>query len=285
MLPTDSSEKTIFPACRRIAGPEKWDGLLDELPEAGGPEALPDLIAGRLDACNLPPFLADLAAIEARMHRCAGQDWEEPAPGGAISVNPSLSLFKAGWRNLPGIIRQQRKAAPEPGEEFIMIWRQPGNRGVHVRSAQPSDLLALKLVLENLDKREIARIENTTLAALDGAITAAVQQGILLAPPSAIRRDPSLFAPDLEIPKKYLSAQVFTLQWHITQACDLRCKHCYDRSDRSPSPWRTPWRPWTSSTTSAKPATCTARSPFPVAIRSCIPDFSKSTGPQPTAAS
>jgi selenobiotic family peptide radical SAM maturase len=27
---------------------------------------------------------------------------------------------------------------------------------------------------------------------------------------------------------------VFTLQWHVTQACDLHCLHCYDRSDRTP---------------------------------------------------
>ncbi len=25
----------------------------------------------------------------------------------------------------------------------------------------------------------------------------------------------------------------FVLQWHLTQACDLRCRHCYDRSSRS----------------------------------------------------
>ena len=30
------------------------------------------------------------------------------------------------------------------------------------------------------------------------------------------------------------STRRFALQWHITDACDLRCKHCYDRSRRSP---------------------------------------------------
>ena len=34
----------------------------------------------------------------------------------------------------------------------------------------------------------------------------------------------------------FLSADLFTLQWHLTQACDLKCRHCYDRSARkSPS--------------------------------------------------
>lgn len=31
---------------------------------------------------------------------------------------------------------------------------------------------------------------------------------------------------------RYLQAQVFTLQWHITHRCDLHCRHCYDRSER-----------------------------------------------------
>jgi selenobiotic family peptide radical SAM maturase len=32
-----------------------------------------------------------------------------------------------------------------------------------------------------------------------------------------------------EIDPSFLAARVFTLQWHITQACDLHCRHCYDR--------------------------------------------------------
>jgi selenobiotic family peptide radical SAM maturase len=234
MLAKDFPKEAIFPACRRIAPPEAWNAVLNALPQESGPEALPEFIAGKMREYNLPPFLADLAAIEARMHQCALLQQELHVREGGLRVNPTLSLLKVGWLGLPEIIHQQRTAAPEPGEDFILIWQQPGNQRLQVRSARPSDLLALKLVIENLDRREIARSEKTTPAALDGAVTAAARQGILLVPPSAIRRDTSVLAPDLEIPEKYLSAQVFTLQWHITQACDLRCKHCYDRSDRSP---------------------------------------------------
>jgi selenobiotic family peptide radical SAM maturase len=34
--------------------------------------------------------------------------------------------------------------------------------------------------------------------------------------------------------RRFFSSPVFTLQWHVTQVCDLHCKHCYDRTDRSP---------------------------------------------------
>ena len=39
---------------------------------------------------------------------------------------------------------------------------------------------------------------------------------------------------DLGIPQHLLVSGFFSIQWHITNACDLHCKHCYDRSKRSP---------------------------------------------------
>ena len=52
-------------------------------------------------------------------------------------------------------------------------------------------------------------------------------------PPSRIRRDPVVFHQGNGIPDEFFTSPSFTLQWHITQTCDLHCKHCYDRSDRS----------------------------------------------------
>lgn len=39
---------------------------------------------------------------------------------------------------------------------------------------------------------------------------------------------------DLGIPQHLLVSEFFSIQWHITNSCDLHCKHCYDRSKRSP---------------------------------------------------
>jgi selenobiotic family peptide radical SAM maturase len=33
--------------------------------------------------------------------------------------------------------------------------------------------------------------------------------------------------------ESFLVSRVFTLQWHLTQACDLHCRHCYDRGERA----------------------------------------------------
>jgi selenobiotic family peptide radical SAM maturase len=40
--------------------------------------------------------------------------------------------------------------------------------------------------------------------------------------------------PNFNLPESYISSNYFTIQWHITNKCDLNCKHCYDRSQRSP---------------------------------------------------
>jgi len=37
----------------------------------------------------------------------------------------------------------------------------------------------------------------------------------------------------LEDPVHGRTAKFFTLQWHLTHACDMHCKHCYDRSKLS----------------------------------------------------
>ncbi len=37
----------------------------------------------------------------------------------------------------------------------------------------------------------------------------------------------------MKVPEQFNAAQVFSLQWHLTQACDLHCRHCYDRTART----------------------------------------------------
>ena len=59
--------------------------------------------------------------------------------------------------------------------------------------------------------------------------------GIIFLPASRIQRNPGRTGGSPYAVKPFLTASAFTLQWHITQACDLRCRHCYDRTDR-PAP-------------------------------------------------
>jgi len=59
----------------------------------------------------------------------------------------------------------------------------------------------------------------------------AMAKGWLIMPTSRLRR-PATWLPAPGGGEEQLVAQVFTLQWHITQECDLHCLHCYDRSSQ-----------------------------------------------------
>ncbi len=115
-----------------------------------------------------------------------------------------------------------------------MVWRDPVTGGTRVQAAEEAELLALKVVVEEIPLAKAARAAKTGVPVVENALWRAAEKGILLAPRSRIRRDPALFPIPAETPAAFTSSPAFLIQWHITQACDLRCKHCYDRSKRSP---------------------------------------------------
>lgn len=97
--------------------------------------------------------------------------------------------------------------------------------------ANPWDLLALKLVSENLDLHEIASSQMVELSFLQKILAYGEEQGYLLRDKSLIFRKEPPFQRAYFPHKKFVYCEVFTLQWHLTNKCDLRCKHCYDRRD------------------------------------------------------
>lgn len=154
---------------------------------------------------------------------------------GRHEVNPTVSALEMAWRHVGALALGERPAAgspaPEPGAEILLVWKRPWDGGVEARAAGPDDLLALKCVVESLDPREVAAAGSLSAAAVESVIARGVDAGILLAPQPLIRRAADF--PRGEIAdERFLTAGSFTLQWHLTQACDLHCRHCYDRSAR-----------------------------------------------------
>jgi len=149
-----------------------------------------------------------------------------------LAVNPSLQLVPTAWRRLTCLLEVDpaNYRPPEPGEEMVLVWQSPRDGRMHTEEALPDDLIALKMVVEETDPLTAAREADIPVAIIDNAIRHAVSRGILLAPLSRIRRPESFQG--AETGERLLSAGVFTLQWHITRECDLKCLHCYDRSDR-----------------------------------------------------
>ncbi len=185
----------------------------------------------------MPKFLPDLARLEWTLENIRTTEDRIPEEIKAICVNPTVSLLDLSWKNLlPLLTKEETKTheEPMPGSELLLIWKHPKKKSVKYRVASQSDLLALKIVEEKINSESAAVEGNATVGLIDTIIDEAIHEGILLSPPSQIIRDPSIFSANEYVDKSFLSSHSFTLQWHITQACDLHCRHCYDRSTRSP---------------------------------------------------
>ena len=227
----------IYHACRSILGHDTWDRFLGVCVAEPGTGSFPDMLALYVNNLGLPGFLPELARLEWDLHQTAASKIEVPVEIGQLCVNPTLRLLQLSWKNLPSILNPGRGAppvTPEPGEEFVLVWKNAQTGEVKIQAASGEDLLALKIVMEEVKTEEVALAGKVPVGAVDAVVDRAIEKGILLAPPSGIQRDPSRFPIGKDTGNDFLSSPVFTLQWHITQACDLHCKHCYDRSERTP---------------------------------------------------
>lgn len=227
----------VYPACRSIIKENVWKKAV-ALCE-GGPERFPEALAS-IEAA--PGFAAELARLEWAYHEVKTSDAPANAEAQAPEVNPTLRLLELSWKNLCSLLPSESgsvAAGPEEGAERVLVWKGPKSGEVYIRPATDEDLLVLKMAVEEIAPEEAARIGGLPVDTVEHIIAQGEEMGLILTPPSLIRRDPAVFTTVEGAREEFLSVGVFTIQWHITQTCDLRCLHCYDRSDRAPMPLET----------------------------------------------
>jgi selenobiotic family peptide radical SAM maturase len=159
-----------------------------------------------------------------------------PQNSDALCINSSLSLLELQWSHLcDELLNQKGKVTPEKTIQHVLLYKTPGDGAMRMHPASGMQLLALKVLGEDLDRLVVAAEAGVDVGVVDAALAAASGEGILVAPPSKILRTGAHY-PDAGSRgwESYLQSESFTLQWHVTQACDLHCKHCYDRSTISP---------------------------------------------------
>jgi selenobiotic family peptide radical SAM maturase len=226
--------KSIYPASRSAAGAARWDARIP----AFSADLSPDAVFGSLiDAdASLPPYLHDLLRLEHSLWLLRERSSEIPVSVATLTMNPALMLNELGWQGLTGLLgpRVGVPDTPVEGRELVLLWFDPREKLARARPAGNDDLLALKMAAEAIAPEAVAAEGGLTVGAVDAVIDRAVRRGLLLAPPSKLRRDPSVFVAQAKGDEEFLVFDSFSLQWHITQICDLHCKHCYDRTDRSP---------------------------------------------------
>jgi len=190
---------------------------------------------GRLaETAVVPAYLPDLARAERARQELGKGNQQVPLekPDDSVAVNPTLMVTEVGWQPLLALL-DGANIKPEPSPQILLFWQHPVNGTPEMTAASPAELLALKIVAEQLEPIDVAASYNHPVGVIDGAVDSAIRKGLLLSPPSKLRRETSGPQSAAAAVGTFTTAEVFTLQWHITHRCDLHCRHCYDRSDRS----------------------------------------------------
>jgi selenobiotic family peptide radical SAM maturase len=179
-------------------------------------------------------FLPDLARLELAFYHIE-KNVITPEHQGTTIVNPMLHIVEVMHQCLPEILHGDEimDALPLAEPEILLIYRNHHFGETEVKRATSEDLLALKIVVEDIDADEFIKSSGLSLRNFDDIIDNAASRGLLIKPRSRIIRDPDNFPRGEDIDEEYFESNFFTLQWHITQACDMNCRHCYDRTNRS----------------------------------------------------
>jgi selenobiotic family peptide radical SAM maturase len=219
--------KEKYPLCCKIITEKVLQHLAEQ---AGAIELFPDTLAETVPEQQLPEYLPELARLEFFVSGLKADFSPVLSHTGSLAINPTLQLFENSWKHLASLI-DEGGAVIEParGKESILIWKHPLSGLIKAKPATSEDLLVLKMALEDVSPREVASQEDVHHAAVEVAIVRALNEGIITGPESGIKRDCSPTEYE-KIDPAFFAARIFTLQWHITQACDLHCRHCYDRS-------------------------------------------------------
>jgi selenobiotic family peptide radical SAM maturase len=187
---------------------------------------------------DIPAFLSDIARLKKAIEHVQTGKALFPGKIDKICLNPTFRLLELSWQNLLPLLfpeKEETPVDPKPGKEVVIFWKDLQQK-VHYRAITKGDLLALKIIEEEIEPEDVAEEGKVTIGFIDAVLDRAVHEGILLSPSPKIVRDPAIFTANEYAGDRFLASESFTLQWHITQACDLHCRHCYDRSARSALP-------------------------------------------------
>jgi selenobiotic family peptide radical SAM maturase len=233
---TTNGSDAPYRACRAVLGEPAWLRISSQEPEAIVSRTFSAALK-RNKGDFIPRFLPDLARLEeiyASVEKSKGLLAKEVD---LPSVNPTIQILELSWSNLTSFLDRHLTFSdihPVQKGERVVLWYHSLSGRVMARPATDEDLLILKMVVEGIAPEAVATLGGLPVGAVDNALYRAGASGLLLMPQSRLRRNPEVFRSNKCIPEQYFFSPSFTLQWHITQACDLHCKHCYDRSTRTP---------------------------------------------------
>jgi hypothetical protein len=182
------------------------------------PEALACCCASHPALLAELPYLKDLGRVEEYFSKLRSAPVQAHQAQSAIRVNPDLRLLDDAFSGLPRLLTGNTHR-PQPRQGFVLLYRLPESDRIEIEDAHPHDLLAIKIIAENLEYRQLASEHGVTRGHIDDIVYQAAEKGILIRPPSRIRRPDRFMTREIN-DEQFIFSPVFT------QQCDLSCRHC-----------------------------------------------------------
>ncbi|MBD3426830.1 MAG: selenobiotic family peptide radical SAM maturase [Candidatus Omnitrophica bacterium] len=221
--------KEKYPVCASFLGDEV---LVDLVSDPDGEGDLSGNLAELASSGKFKRYIPQLAELEEAYYRVSRSDVAFPERVEDYRINPTAEIVRSSWKLTECVSAETGEVTgePEKGEEWILLWKDPLEGTTTVKKADKGELLSVKIVAEGIDLKEAAREAGMYPGRIRSLLLDSAEKGILLRPESLLCRRIASGNDKQSLQK----ADTFTLQWHLTNVCDLRCRHCYDRTDRSP---------------------------------------------------
>ncbi len=228
--------KKIYPVCFSILGTKSWNRIVGLLDKPFKPATLANRLASGVEDITLPEFLPELAKLEWVYYSISMSRAVIPKEVETFKLNPTLEMLRLSWQLVNSLTREENihYTKPAPGEQWALVWRDVTSGQARVQAASSAELLAIKIIADGLSIEKAASRGKVPAGTIYNILYASAKRGLILMPRSSIVRNVTCLPQGLNIPGQFIFADKFSLQWHITNACDLHCKHCYDRSKRRP---------------------------------------------------
>jgi selenobiotic family peptide radical SAM maturase len=219
MAHANESLKVVYPISSCLA---------QDLPPVLTPADFPAYLAAHPQTHPKHPYLPELATIELTCYQLNSVANAQPVPVHRHTIDPTVQLLEVEWKGLPEFLADQ-SVQPQKEKALVLVYQPGPHTAAKVCTPHGHDILALKMVMEDLDSKNVAHETGVTIGRIDEILAAAVHKGLILAPPSSLVRDPVFRQAGVEHSDP-TRVTTFALQWHLTQTCDLHCRHCYDRT-------------------------------------------------------
>lgn len=223
----------IYPVCFSVMAGERLDWLIASMNKYDGVESFGDQLALFQCEFELPEYISDLALLELVRYQ-VGQIEDIPARhSDKYELNPTLQALHFSENLLP--LFEDPLASVEKTENWVLIWKKPETDELEMELAGEEELLALKLISEDISPLEAAEMSDSHVGKICSSLIWSAERGLISGPPSSIRRNIKPYSEGLASDPDNCDhkADSFTIQWHVTSYCDCDCKHCYDRSQRA----------------------------------------------------